>query len=435
MTKPSSKTSSTSDNGRVYYIITPLGDLEGSHWRGIRRLPDGPAVIVIGLRLRNMAAEVNQGGRLVHLTGEPMSLQDIARALDEPLELMQYSTSILAKYGLADGNDDLGWTITDPVVLKHVSRALPGKSTKLIASPPKLVLDRGAEEEKTEDRERREARNRKRLERYRSQWGCEPPEIIWSVTTAVTNRDKPVTGIVTSECHAPLQYTENTTKNGVTIDYRGIGVGIDAETAAGECHETAAASSPSAFLDTQPQNPVDERTPVSSIPVQVSVLPPEIETLISKLPLKHQSGAKGGAVAGLANGAPVAVVLDCLRRLSAKLQRGDSAVSTARGWLNSAITGAVAEDAEMAETKSQQHAATAERQLREAEAAERERQADLRRQAFLLASWESLGLADQQSIESEARAKMSLYNPDPSSSILKVTCLDILQQRYQLSAA
>lgn len=203
---------------RITYIITPLGDLEGMHWREVEAMPDGASVIVLGLRLRDMAARCGHGGRLERLTNESLTQQDIAAVLGYTLARVQYGMAILSRVGIAAGNDEQGWQIVDPVLQQHYTRLLPALPAPPGSSetPPPLVLEAEAPGESRTERTRRLARNRQTVARYRKRWGVDPME----TTDTVTQRDVSVTGSVTQSvtaiCHAQPQLSNIVNENSVT---------------------------------------------------------------------------------------------------------------------------------------------------------------------------------------------------------------------------
>jgi len=163
---------------QITYIVTPLGDLDAPHWRAIEALPSGAFIIVCGLRLRDMAARIGRGGEIVHLSGEPMSMTEIAGVLGYPLQHIQLAIAALHRVGLVTGDDEVGWQCTDPVILRHDGRI------KQLTAP--VTID----DENPKERKKRLARERKQRQRLKPRVISHVDSVTDSVTMSRTVCDK-----------------------------------------------------------------------------------------------------------------------------------------------------------------------------------------------------------------------------------------------------
>lgn len=110
-----------------FFVATPYGDLEASHWRLIEGESGGPETIVFALRLRGLAAQSNRGGLVCLRTGEPMTLGQIGTYMGYSSALLLRCLDLLKTHGLACAGEEGGVRVTDPVLLQHLGRAAAAK--------------------------------------------------------------------------------------------------------------------------------------------------------------------------------------------------------------------------------------------------------------------------------------------------------------------
>lgn len=119
--------------GKITYIATPLGHLDAPHWRSVAAFPGGDTAIVIGIQLRDLAAQIHRGGRLVLPSGVPMTIPILAATLGREATQIEYALSLLAQVGTIT-RDDVTICVTDPVLLEHFQRTealtLPDKKAR-----------------------------------------------------------------------------------------------------------------------------------------------------------------------------------------------------------------------------------------------------------------------------------------------------------------
>jgi len=387
----------------AFYMITPLGDLEAPHWRWIETMPDGSSVIVLALRLRDMAAKINQGGMLVHLTGAPMSLADIAGILGYQLLRVQYGVTILNRQGIMDGEDRDGWRIIDPVLRQHFNRLLPASLIDQIR--PSLQLDAEPTTESKDDRKKRLARNRKAKFDYRGRWGKDPDEIVYvnkgvteCVTDSVTDKSNyevtQVDHLIDIEEDLPVtDYNKKTNKT--AADYR------------------IAAVSPSS-------------TPTKHEPDL------EIEEAINSLPAEYRLDAAQVAIEEVEFG-PQVIASNISLLASRLLASKPKQISNPGGWLRKAIKGNYAgneRENQIAELETKKQYAI--RQQKQTEAIERDRRTELMWQAKLLQEFEALSEIERKEIEAEA-IEINMKNTGTNMpEMIRAAVLNIVELRCRL---
>jgi hypothetical protein len=353
----------------AFFMITPLGDLEASHWRWIETMPDGSNVIVLALRLRDMAAKINQGGMLLHLTGAPMSLADIAAILGYQFLRVQYGITILHRQGLMDGEDRDGWRVIDPVLREHFKRLQTGPVIDNIR--PSLELDAEPAKESKAERQKRLARNRKARFDYRGRWGTEPDEIL-NVTNVVTGC---VTDGVTDNSNAEV--TQVAQRADIETDLIVTEYNKITNKTAADC--SIAAASP------------------SSTPTKHK-LDLEIEEAINCLPTEYRLDAGQVAIEEAEFGPQV--ITSNIHLLASRLSASKpQQIANPGGWLRKAIKGDYAgnERANQA-SKSEAKERYAILQQKQTEAVERDRRAELLWQAKLLQEFEALSESERKEI-------------------------------------
>lgn len=388
----------------AFFMMTPLGDLETSHWRWIETMPDGSSVIVLALRLRDMAAKINQGGMLVHLSGASMSLADISGILGYQFLRVQYGISILHRQGLIEGEDVEGWRVIDPVLLQHFNRLLP--ASRIDHIQPALELDAEPTTESKDDRKKRLARNRKAKFDYRGRWGKEPDEIVYvnkGVTGCVTDS---VTDKSNVEVTQVFQYTEIKESLPVT-EYNK------------KTNKTAADYSIAA-------------TSPSSTPTKCHELDLEIEEAINSLPADYRLDAEQVAIEAAEFGPEV--ITSNIHLLASRLSASKpQQITNPGGWLRKAIKGDYAgNERANQESKSEAKEQYAIRQQKQTEAIERDRRTELMWQAKLLREFEALSESDRKEIEAEA-TEINMKNTGTNMpEMVRAAVLNIVELRCRL---
>lgn len=109
---------------KITYIAVPIGDLSSPHWRSCMALPSGDSIVVIGLLLRDLAVQIGRGGKLLHPSGAPMHLSDLAGILSRSGLDIEYSVAALSRIGLLR-YDGVTLTVLDSVVRDHLVRVKP----------------------------------------------------------------------------------------------------------------------------------------------------------------------------------------------------------------------------------------------------------------------------------------------------------------------
>lgn len=191
------------------YIIVPAGELLAPHWQAIMRLPDGYKITCIAMMMRDMAVVCNAGGSICHPSGRPLSTAELAAVLGvDSLWLEPVLHNVLTPNGIVSCEDD-GWSVTDPVLLKHFQRLNRKLLTEGAKEPPVLEIEGPVEGETQSDKAKRQGRNRKNKCDFRKKWGAEP------VTITVT---KTLQTAVTQAVTQMLQNGVNTVEN-LTLPY------------------------------------------------------------------------------------------------------------------------------------------------------------------------------------------------------------------------
>lgn len=121
--------------GKITYIATPLGHLDAPHWRSVAAYPGGDTAIVIGIQLRDLAAQIQHYGRLVLPSGTPMTIPMLAAALGRDATQVEFALGLLTLVGTVT-RDGVTICVTDPLLLEHFKR------TAAIAIPDKTVRKR-----------------------------------------------------------------------------------------------------------------------------------------------------------------------------------------------------------------------------------------------------------------------------------------------------
>jgi hypothetical protein len=390
-------------NKPVYFIMTPIGDLEAPHWRWIESMPDGCTVIVLALRLRDMAARINHGGDLVNLSGVPMTMADIAGILGYQFSKVSYAMMLLHSQGVLDGGDEDGWTVIDPVVRQHCNRLLPALTAAKILPPLKLEAE--PQTETKDERKKRLSRSRKAKFDFRQRWGGEPEEIIYvhksvtgDVTAAVTNNGN---AVVTPDGQQP----DITDKLSVTKPYN-------------KPNKTAADCSDAACSVTRLQ--------------MIENLDPSVKEAIAALPVKFHAEARNVAIESESD---TEVLVSNINLLGSRLLSPKLSPKNPGGWLREAIQKDYAAT-ERARRSSEDEARikSAAKRQQQAEDDDRKRLAELKRQSALLQLFETLSEEVRSEIEAEAAERCRNMGAD-IPMIAKAAVLDIVEVRYVGCAA
>lgn len=106
---------------KITYIATPIGYLDEPHWRAVAVIPGGDTAIVIGIQIRDLAARIQRGGRLVLPNGSPMSIIMIAAALGREVAQVEFALGLLQQVGTVT-RSGVVVTVTDPLLLDHFTR-------------------------------------------------------------------------------------------------------------------------------------------------------------------------------------------------------------------------------------------------------------------------------------------------------------------------
>jgi len=288
----------------AHYIVTPLGDLTESRWVAIMELPEGHKIVTTALKLRHLAASCEQGGRLCHPNGIPLTIAEMAiYCRVEPVWLAPVLAGTLTAVGHMEATVDGGWRCTDPVLLRHVRRI---SNKRLLAAPATPALPPPPKKGKRYSRPLTSA-ERQQLKRT----GKLPP----GVTVLVTS------------CHVMSHLVTDACVTNAAQPADIIG-----------CHSSHINTDSN--LDTA----ADERD--SSVTEFVAAPPhknltPGIEAEIGKLPPAAQAPASITAQNELEQGQEEDVVVASISKLAESLQAAASgkgkAISNPGGWLRTAI--------------------------------------------------------------------------------------------------
>ncbi len=295
------------------YIIVPAGELLAPHWVVVTRLPDGHKITCIAMMMRDMAVVCNAGGSICHPSGKPLSTPELAAVLGvDTLWLEPVLHDVLAPNGIVSADDD-GWSVTDPVFLKHLKRLNRKKQSEEAQEPPVLEIEGPVEGETQSEKSKRQGRNRKKKSDFRKKWGVEP------VTVTVTKAlQEPVTWTVTQSQQVTvnkrgilaLPYNNSIGCNGSTPSTSDSGVGggeIASTEIPSNFHCAGKTETDEPFRQNAHQLLVDSALPRADIP---GLIPKVIECLAAghdrknvgatiELAIKQHKPGNGRTVGGL----------------------------------------------------------------------------------------------------------------------------------------
>ncbi|TLN00545.1 hypothetical protein FDZ73_19090, partial [bacterium] len=90
-------------------------------WKAVAAFPSGDTAIVIGLLLRDLAAKIQQKGRLLFPNGNPMDLVMIAASIGRDVVQVEFAIRILQLVGTITINGATV-SVTDPLLFDHFKK-------------------------------------------------------------------------------------------------------------------------------------------------------------------------------------------------------------------------------------------------------------------------------------------------------------------------